>query len=208
MLHELAALTCARHNHCRGDWDRTSDFLLPKQARYHFATPRSRRSGGTRTLTARHMKPSSRSPGHCERAWSPGLSPADLGLPPRVRHSRGQDHMSEPPGNRTLPRGFGNPAEPQLCATHFGTPGRTRTCALRVRSAALLISTKLRGRCVVCGNRTRVAGLRGQRPRPLDEHDKTCARQGSNLRAPARRAGDLPLIYARNRSERWDSNPR
>ena len=54
----------------------------------------------------------------------------------------------------------------------------------------------------MCGTRTRIAGLRGRSPEPLDEHDKKCARQDSNLRAPACRAGDLPLIYARIRRER------
>lgn len=85
------------------------------------------------------------------------------------------------------------------------TPGRDSTCDLSIRSRTLcVLSYGGKTFSVVCGIRTRVTGLRDQRPSQLNEHDRRtknwCARQESNLRAPGCRPDDLPLIYAHKRA--------
>ena len=66
-----------QREHCRGERDRTSDFLVPNQARYHFATPRRlRRERRDRTDRVLHMKQPSPPGDLLAKAWSPGLSPS------------------------------------------------------------------------------------------------------------------------------------
>jgi hypothetical protein len=103
------------------------------------------------------------------KAWSARLALALLELPPRVRRPRGQDHVAGRPRVERGEPGFGIQTDPgsrprNEALVHqssrrrwdadasgpraralYSTPSRTRTCALRVRSAALF-STKLWGR--------------------------------------------------------------
>ncbi len=143
----------SRQRVSRGERGRTSDLLVPNQTRYHFATPRKHfvAAGGLEPHPVWHMKPSSRSPGRCEKARSSGLSPTDLELPPPRSPFAGPGPHEQAVEGLNLADQFWRPIRSQSCARTVSAPGRTRTCALRVRSAALLISTKLRGHGDVCG---------------------------------------------------------